>query len=64
MNSMHKTLGSFILIDRISHATSACGIVERLDSKENNTVIFTDGEKSVTVRIFDSFIITQILCLF
>lgn len=51
----HKTLGSFILIDRISHATSACGIVERLDSKENNTVIFTDGEKSVTVRIFDSF---------
>ncbi|MDR2525154.1 MAG: sulfate adenylyltransferase [Oscillospiraceae bacterium] len=26
---LHKTLGAFILIDRVSHATAACGVVEK-----------------------------------
>lgn len=30
----HKTLGEFILIDRITYMTSACGVVEKVDTKE------------------------------
>ena len=30
----HKSLGEFILIDRISNMTSACGVVETVDTKE------------------------------
>ena len=27
----HRTMGGLILIDRVSHATSACGVVERVE---------------------------------
>lgn len=30
----HKTLGEFILIDRITNMTSACGVVEKIDTEE------------------------------
>lgn len=32
----HKTLGEFILIDRITNMTSACGVVESVSGNENN----------------------------
>ncbi len=35
----HKTLGEFILIDRITNMTSACGIVEEVGEKES---VFSD----------------------
>ena len=31
----HKTLGELILIDRITNMTSACGVVESIDTKEH-----------------------------
>jgi sulfate adenylyltransferase subunit 1 len=31
---LHKTLGALILIDRVSHATSACGVIERNISQD------------------------------
>ena len=31
----HKTLGELILIDRVSHMTSACGVVESVDTSED-----------------------------
>ena len=36
--SRNKTLGSFILIDRITHATSACGVVEHTLRRSENVV--------------------------
>lgn len=32
----HKTLGEFILIDRITNMTSACGVVEQVNEKDND----------------------------
>ncbi len=34
--SNHKTLGELILIDRVSHMTSACGVVEEVSEKEGS----------------------------
>ena len=36
--SQNKTLGSFILIDRITHATSACGVIEHTLRRAENVV--------------------------
>ncbi len=43
----HKTLGEFILIDRITNMTSACGVVEEINvqsnlDKENATFVYQD----------------------
>lgn len=60
--SNHKTLGEFILIDRISNMTSACGVVESIDIEETgvyegridrNARAALKGQKAVTV-VFDS----------
>ena len=32
----HRTMGELILIDRVSHATSACGVVERVEDAGEN----------------------------
>jgi len=32
--SLHKTLGELILIDRVSHATSACGVIESVSQAD------------------------------
>lgn len=32
----HKTLGEFILIDRVTNMTSACGVVEQVHTEETN----------------------------
>jgi sulfate adenylyltransferase subunit 1 len=50
----HKALGGLILIDRVSHATSACGVVESLDTQKTGAV-FDDGARQVTLEIFDIF---------
>ena len=36
--SVNKTLGSFILIDRLTHATSACGVIEHTLRRAENVV--------------------------
>lgn len=51
----HKTLGQLILIDRISHATAACGIVETIEDKSQNGIFLQDGSKEFSVQLFDSF---------
>ncbi|MCL2259797.1 MAG: GTP-binding protein [Fibromonadales bacterium] len=35
---LHKTLGELILIDRLSHSTAACGVVEAVGKKSGNSV--------------------------
>ena len=54
----HKTLGELILIDRVSHATSACGIVESLSEKQILTgekAAFVQGERHGRGEIFEEF---------
>ena len=54
----HKTLGELILIDRVSHATSACGIVEALSEKQILTgekAEFIQGERHGRGEIFEEF---------
>ncbi|WP_077610398.1 sulfate adenylyltransferase subunit 1 [Clostridium sp. Marseille-P2415] len=39
----NKTLGELILIDRVSHMTSACGVVERVEDEEERPYFEKDG---------------------
>ena len=48
----NKTLGEFILIDRVSHMTSACGIVDNL-TKEEDKPYFENGKLKSSGSIFD-----------
>lgn len=51
----HKTLGEFILIDRVSHMTSACGtIVKRLDG-DKELYTFVNGTIKARGDIFEEF---------
>ena len=50
----HKTLGELILIDRISHMTSACGVVEEVETGEEKTY-FKNGEVKAGGFIFEEF---------
>lgn len=50
----HKTLGELILIDRISHMTSACGIVEEI-IQEQKTPYFEHGDLKAQGCIFEEF---------
>lgn len=49
-----KTLGGFILIDRVSHATSACGVIEEIQ-KEEEKYYFENGDIRVSGCIFEEF---------
>lgn len=54
----HKTLGEFILIDRISNMTSACGIVENLVDETEGTLVnpaFVHKELSARGDVFEEF---------
>lgn len=42
----HKTLGELILIDRVSHMTSACGVVETVDSGEERPYFEKDDVRT------------------
>lgn len=55
----HKTLGEFILIDRITNMTSACGVVEKVNTEESGLYegridrevrAAIKGQKAVTVE--------------
>lgn len=48
----NKTLGELILIDRVSHMTSACGVVEHVNSNTEKPV-FADGSLQVGGYLYD-----------
>lgn len=48
----HKSIGEFILIDRISHMTSACGVIEEVSSKTIEDATFYIGERRVASELF------------
>ncbi|MBA4701455.1 MAG: sulfate adenylyltransferase [Ruminococcus sp.] len=51
----HKTLGELILIDRVSHATAACGVIETAREQKQDCVLLSDGEKELPIKLFDCF---------
>jgi len=52
---LHKTLGELILIDRVSHATAACGVIEAAGKTMENGVLLNDGKNQLAIGLFDSF---------
>ncbi|MCD8354060.1 MAG: GTP-binding protein [Clostridiales bacterium] len=54
MFAQNKALGALILIDRVSHMTAACGVVEALDEEETQPT-FTDGVHSLKGSLFDTW---------
>lgn len=50
----NKTLGELILIDRVSHMTSACGVVESVDT-EGEKPYFQKDDVKVGGYIFEEF---------
>ena len=56
--AVHKTLGELILIDRVTHMTSACGVVEQVSEKSNSSAdkaSFRYGSLSARGDIFEEF---------
>jgi sulfate adenylyltransferase subunit 1 len=51
-----RSLGSLILIDRLSHATSACGVIEEIGGGRLEGVVFDDGKIRVETNLFDLFL--------
>ena len=54
----HKTLGELILIDRVTHATAACGVVEAIYEKQlqsNEKAAFVQGNYHGRGEIFEEF---------
>lgn len=51
----HKTLGEFILIDRVSHMTSACGVVEEVIRQSEEGVTFIHGERKITGDLLEEY---------
>lgn len=51
----HKTMGELILIDRVTHATSACGVVEEVCVESNGNVVLKDSNRELAVGLFDRF---------
>ncbi|MGO4373300.1 hypothetical protein AB4Z21_21545, partial [Paenibacillus sp. MCAF20] len=52
---LHKTMGGLILIDRVTHATAACGVVISVGSENQDGVFLQDGNTKQQVNLFDSF---------
>ncbi len=52
---LHKALGGLILIDRISHSTAACGIVESIGEQKQEGVFLRDGSGKLKINLFDRF---------
>lgn len=50
----NSTLGELILIDRVSHATSACGVVETVENAEDEVYFYKDDLKTKGY-IFEEF---------
>ena len=55
--SKHKTLGELILIDRVSNMTSACGVVDSVEEKADDTIkaSFVLGSLEARGDIFEEF---------
>ena len=54
----HKTLGELILIDRVTHTTAACGVVEALYEKQvqsQEKAAFVQGDHYGRGEIFEEF---------
>lgn len=53
----HKTLGEFILIDRVTNMTSACGVVlkTQMQIQQTNKASFVNGEITARGDIFEEF---------
>ncbi|MBP0977550.1 MAG: GTP-binding protein, partial [Oscillospiraceae bacterium] len=56
--SRHKTLGEIILIDRVTNATSACGVITKVVRFEGNSgrASFVNGEVKARGDIFEEFL--------
>lgn len=52
---VHKTLGELILIDRVSHATAACGILESVGEQKPDDVFLREDSMKLKVNLFDQF---------
>ena len=52
---LHKTLGELILIDRVSHATAACGVIEAAGKQRLDGVVLRDGQRELAIGLFDTF---------
>lgn len=50
----HKTLGELILIDRINHATAACGVIEAINTQKKG-IFLSDNEQEIQIYLFDTF---------
>ncbi|MBP8593459.1 MAG: sulfate adenylyltransferase [Ruminococcus sp.] len=55
--ALHRTMGELILIDRVSHATSACGVVQALSgqARTGNAASFVYGGVSARGDVFEEF---------
>ncbi|MCX7657051.1 MAG: GTP-binding protein [Oscillospiraceae bacterium] len=51
----HKSMGGFILIDRVSNSTSACGTIEKISQEKQDGAVFDDFSKKIYVKLFDEF---------
>lgn len=52
----HKTLGELILVDRLSHMTCACGVVEEISEEEDENCVVIEGNGlRVKTYLFDEF---------
>lgn len=51
----NRTLGEFILIDRITHATSACGVVEKAIDETDKKPYFVNGDITSRGFVFEEF---------
>lgn len=52
---VNKTIGSFILIDRLTHATSACGVIEEIGKLTTGNPYFVNGEIGARGFVFEEF---------
>lgn len=53
--SQYAALGSFILIDRISNMTSACGVVRKASALTDNDYTFATANNKIAASIFDEY---------
>ncbi len=53
----HKTLGEFILIDRLTNMTSACGVITEVTGRDGyeGSAVFADGDAKVCADIYDKY---------
>ncbi len=52
---LHKTLGELIIIDRVSHATAACGVIEAINEQQQDNVYLKSDSFKLQINLFDQF---------